>query len=188
MYISLELAKLAKEVGYSKGTSTYYEVALENFIYDNDENHRESYKIGDVYIREEFMYHKNSHKNYDGSNDSFVVYERCTQSELSEWIRMNYEIDVITLPQYESTKCGYDSFMKIGYHAEVAIPYAFNNSISKCTYLGYPMFTTIPNFLLDEEDPTHTLEDEEYVVSEKYEEAFTLGLAIALKTIKSRTK
>lgn len=48
--ISSDLAELAKDAGYSNGGYTTYTKYHIDYIYDNDENHPESHKAGEVVL------------------------------------------------------------------------------------------------------------------------------------------
>lgn len=73
--ISFDLAKLAKEFGYSNGGFSTYSEYLVDYNHNDDPTHSESYKAGEVRI-ESGLFHKNN--NIDFSNESCILYEAPT--------------------------------------------------------------------------------------------------------------
>jgi hypothetical protein len=83
--ITFETAKLAKEKNFEIGVNQSYIIYKESYNYDDDPNHRESYKVNDVEINSH--YHVNNYKGIDLSNELYEAYSAPTQSLLQKWLR-----------------------------------------------------------------------------------------------------
>jgi hypothetical protein len=90
--ITFETAKLAKEKGFNVGVNQSYIIYKESYNYDDDPNHRESYKVNDIEINSH--YHVNNHKGIDLSNELYEAYSAPTQSLLQRWLRDVHKIHV----------------------------------------------------------------------------------------------
>jgi hypothetical protein len=90
--ISFETAKLAKEKNFEIGVNQSYIIYKESYNYDDDPNHRESYKVNDVEINSH--YHVNNYKGIDLSNELYEAYSAPTQSLLQKWLREIHNIYV----------------------------------------------------------------------------------------------
>tara|TARA_R110000868_G_scaffold308542_2_gene570025 strand:+ start:143 stop:592 length:450 start_codon:yes stop_codon:yes gene_type:complete len=90
--ITFETAKLAKEKGFDIGVNQSYIIYKESYNYDDDPNHRESYKVNDIEINSH--YHVNNYKGIDLSNELYEAYSAPTQSLLQRWLREVHKIDV----------------------------------------------------------------------------------------------
>jgi hypothetical protein len=90
--ITFETAKLVKEKGFDIGVNQSYIIYKESYNYDDDPNHRESYKIDDIQINSH--YHVNNYKGIDLSNEFYEAYSAPTQSLLQRWLREVHNIFV----------------------------------------------------------------------------------------------
>jgi hypothetical protein len=90
--ISFKTAKLVKEKGFDIGVNQSYVLYKESYDYDDDPNHRESYKVNDIEINSH--YHVNNYKGIDLSNELYEAYSAPTQSLLQKWLREVHNIDV----------------------------------------------------------------------------------------------
>ena len=102
--VSSELAKLAKEKGFSVGNSLYYVKYHSDYdyIYDDDQNHPESNKKDDIRLKSN-AYHKNSEKHYDISNEHFTLYEAPTLELIHKWLRENHNMFILVETTFENT-------------------------------------------------------------------------------------
>lgn len=100
--VSFELAKLAKEKGFSIGNSLYYVKYHSDYIYDYDPNHPESHKKDDIRLKYN-VYHKNSEKHYDISNEHFNIYEAPTLELIHKWLRENHNMYILVETTFENT-------------------------------------------------------------------------------------
>jgi hypothetical protein len=87
-YITFETAKLAKELGFDNGSNRAYIAYKSTFIYDDDENHPESYKAGEIRKLQEY------NKNSNNSSEYYEIFEMPTQALLYKWLRQEYEIEI----------------------------------------------------------------------------------------------
>jgi hypothetical protein len=91
--VSFETAKLAKDAGYSNGTQLIYVQYGDNFIYDDDPEHPESHKKGE--IRSYNIWH---HNGFDWSNDNESnkddIYEVPSHSMLYKWLRKHFNVQI----------------------------------------------------------------------------------------------
>jgi hypothetical protein len=91
--IGFDLAKTAKEKGFSVGGYCEYTLHHKDYVCDDDPNHPASYKKDDVVFSDRF-FHKNSVDNIDFSNENYTIFEAPTQGLLQTWFRNKYNIDV----------------------------------------------------------------------------------------------
>ena len=100
--ISFETAKLAKEKGFCNGSDGCYFQFTEDYIYDDDSNHPESYKKDEIRFYE--FFHRNDFKH--------DYCEAPTQSLLQKWLREKHHLIIIVAYQYEhdSTPYSYWSY------------------------------------------------------------------------------
>jgi hypothetical protein len=90
--ITFETAKLAKEKNFEIGVNQSYIIYKESYNYDDDPNHRESYKVNDIEINNH--YHVNNYKGIDLSNELYEAYSAPTQSLLQKWLREVHGINI----------------------------------------------------------------------------------------------
>lgn len=109
--ITFETAKLAKEKGFDVGVNQSYVIYKESYNYDDDPNHRESYKVNDIEINSH--YHVNNHKGIDLSNELYEAYSAPIQSLLQKWLRDVHGIEVYVRSAYKifETKKSWISFI-----------------------------------------------------------------------------
>ena len=69
-----ELCKLLKSVGYKQGSDKFFVIYNEDYVYDEDPDHPESHKKGEISVYN--MYHKNN-------NDDINYYELPTLEEIN---------------------------------------------------------------------------------------------------------
>jgi hypothetical protein len=91
--INFDNAKLAKEKGYINGDYRSYIQYHNNYNYDDDPNHPESYKKDDIILDNSFFQINNFEKN-DMSNEYYTLYEAPTQSLLQKWLREIHKIEI----------------------------------------------------------------------------------------------
>ena len=91
--ITFETAKLAKEVGYMSGYHYSFIQYHNDYVYDDDPNHPESYKKDEIRLCDIFFHVNNFLKN-DFSNKHYTIYEAPTQSLLQKWLREVHNIHV----------------------------------------------------------------------------------------------
>ena len=89
--VSFEVAKLAKEKGYSVGSDSNYTLYKKKYVYDGDPNHPESYKKGEVRYHDRW-YFQNGETPFDKPSASYEVFEAPTQSLLQRWLRETHKI------------------------------------------------------------------------------------------------
>lgn len=94
--IAFETAKLLKEIGFSVYLKTTYTQYHEEYIYDEDPTHPESYKKDEVRFNNRW-YYKNSE---DSFSKYFTVYEAPSQSLLQKWLRAIHHMLVIIIPDF----------------------------------------------------------------------------------------
>ena len=90
--VTYDVAKLAKEKKYSYGSSWCYKYHKTDYVYDDDPDHRESYKKDTVY-RSRFFTINNSFE--DGSNENYELYEAPTQSQVQRFLREKHGIHIL---------------------------------------------------------------------------------------------
>ena len=83
--ITFNTAKLAKAKKFSIGSKYSIIEYLSDFVYDNDPNHRESHKAGE--LRSSEFFNKNNVDGIDLSNEYYQVYEQPTKTILQKWLR-----------------------------------------------------------------------------------------------------
>jgi len=105
--ITFETAKLAKEKGFDIGVNQSYIIYKESYNYDDDPNHRESYKVNDIEINSH--YHVNNHKGIDLSNELYEAYSVPTQSLLQKWLREVHNIHLAVEPETFNPETDYIS-------------------------------------------------------------------------------
>lgn len=71
-----ELCKLLKKAGYKEGSDKFLVEYTEDYVYDEDPNHPESHKKGEISVYN--MYHKN--------NNDINSYELPTLEEINNWL------------------------------------------------------------------------------------------------------
>jgi len=91
--IGFDLAKTAKEKGFSVGGDCVYTKYHKDYAYDEDPNHPESYEKDEIRYDDRW-FHKNLDEFSDFSNESCTTYEAPTQSLLQTWFRHKHNIDV----------------------------------------------------------------------------------------------
>ena len=96
-YVSYNIAKALKRIGYNEGTSQCITQYEDDFVYDGDPNDPESHKAGD--IRSYHIYFRNSDTDY-GPN----MCEMPTLVEVQTWLRekKNINIDIIAIFTYST--------------------------------------------------------------------------------------
>ena len=72
-----ELCKLLKKAGYKEGSDKFLVEYTEDYVYDEDPNHPESHRKGEMRVYN--MYHKNN-------NDDINHYELPTLEEINNWL------------------------------------------------------------------------------------------------------
>ena len=72
-----ELCKLLKSVGYKQGSDKFFVIHNEDYVYDEDPDHPESHKKGEISVYN--WYHKNN-------NDDINYYELPTLEEINNWL------------------------------------------------------------------------------------------------------
>ncbi len=103
-YITFEVAQLAKEKGFDIGVNQSYVLYKESYDYDDDPNHRESYKVNDIEVNSH--YHVNNYKGIDLSNELYEAYSAPNQALLQKWLRevhqiyVDVDIDQTTYPKF----------------------------------------------------------------------------------------
>jgi len=95
--ISFDLAKLAKDKGFSNGSDLSYVNYKSDYVYDDDVNHRESHKNGEIRMSHGFI--KNNDIG-DYSSEYYDIYEITTQSIIQKWLRDN-NIVIIPIPKLQ---------------------------------------------------------------------------------------
>ena len=88
-YIEFETAKLAKKLGYSNGSKTAAILYKSTYIYDEDPDHHESYKEGEIRFSKQFWI-----KNGVEDNENFEYFELPTQALLYKWLRERHQIQI----------------------------------------------------------------------------------------------
>jgi hypothetical protein len=153
--ISVEVAQLAKQLGYINGSSTSYIMYNSTYIYDGSPEHPESYKKGEVrfHSRNYQMNNIDSVAYYDGIdlddpdteyyelNKDLVkgdilwkLFEAPTQALLYKWLRENYNIHI----KIDKIKDGYYGNIHIGDKEYVG--YVFKNSSIVHSFIDYDKY------------------------------------------------
>lgn len=88
--ISYEVAQLAKQLGYTNGSSTNYISYGEDYVYDNDPNHPESFRKGEIRFNARTFWRNKSQDD----DCTFHLFESPTQSLLYKWLREKYNVDI----------------------------------------------------------------------------------------------
>lgn len=83
MKITFNTAKIAKDKGYNIPTQGLYIIYESDYVYDDDPNHPESHRAGD--ITERTYYHINS-------DDEVYTFSSPSQSDLQGWLRDVHQI------------------------------------------------------------------------------------------------
>ena len=92
--IYFETAKLLKELGYSNGCEQTYCQYLSDYIYDDDSEHPESHKAGEIRVYN--LYCKNNGGYLlDGSGDNHYDCEIPTLSQIQKWLMGVYGVAVL---------------------------------------------------------------------------------------------
>lgn len=113
-----------------------------------------------------------------------------SQSLLQKWLREKHDIEIFVLPSYRKGKCGYDSYLRTGYHFEI--------TFGECNFL---MWCDFNNHIETDWEDSNSMEKEEdqetlkeYLdrigksIHKTYEEALEAALVATLKTIKNKVK
>lgn len=82
-YVSFEIAKLAKECGFSEGSNNSYCEMQDDFIYDGDPNHPESHKKGEIRIYSFYNINKENEEH---------TYEIPTYGKLIDWLAIEHNL------------------------------------------------------------------------------------------------
>lgn len=82
--VSIETSKLAKEKNFNYYSDCYYCEYISDYIYDEDINHPESHKKGEIKLYDG-IFQNNSDSDF--SNENYIMYGCPTQSRLQKWIR-----------------------------------------------------------------------------------------------------
>lgn len=90
--VGFNIAKLAKEKGYTNGSYATFTHYHKKYVYDGDPTHPESHKKNEV-RSDNSMFHIN-HSPYDFSGKHYTIYEMPTQSKLQAWLRDNHLINI----------------------------------------------------------------------------------------------
>jgi hypothetical protein len=88
-YIEFETAKLAKKLGYSNGSNLHAVLYKTTYVYDEDPNHHESYKEGEIRFKKQFWV-----KNGEEDNEYFEYFELPSQALLYKWLREKHNIQI----------------------------------------------------------------------------------------------
>lgn len=96
--VTYKIAKELKNIGYAEGSDYCITQFDDDFIYDEDPNHSESHKKGDIRLYN--MYYKN--------NDDYIdnMCEAPLWNDVKDWLRekKNIDIDIITCFTYALQK------------------------------------------------------------------------------------
>lgn len=92
-YVSFEFAKLAKECGFSEDSNHSYSEMQSDYVYDNDPNHPESHKKGEIKIYSLFNRNKENNEH---------TYEIPTYGKLIDWLAIEHNI--LVAPTINSEK------------------------------------------------------------------------------------